>query len=409
MSEEAIKNETTGTKKHSKFSEHGEHNDIRYRGPLSYQGFQVLGWLCIVMGIVLVMMKLSIKVNPDMGARFDSIGNFLSYIPPLSLPFLLIANFSRILNNEEGYKKQLMRNGLATLGIFVGFNAFFYRYIVGSVAKLCVQPDQAMPMLVDMVLLTTHNGFMAFNIFIDLFLCTLFMFFMNYRPKKFFTGGKLYLFRAFAILPIAYEVASILLKAACADMRIVLPIWSFPLLTVKPPMTFFVFVLMALFIKFREMRYRRHCKSHADYMAFLKTNRNSLHFSIFLTVMLAIAAVADFAIMLLMMVKQAGSVEALDRIMTNAEAFYPTAIAIGFGKSWPLLLVAPIMMLYSYTRKPKFEKFGMLIPVVAIVLIVFVVIQGGYQILSVANIPRIDYMEIREAIAEGLRAVMELE
>jgi hypothetical protein len=235
------------------------------------------------------------------------------------------------------------------------------------------------------------------------------MFFLNYRPTKFFTGGKLYLFRAFAILPIAYEVASILLKVACAEMRIELPVWTFPLLTVKPPMTFFVFVLMALFIKYRELRYCRHGRTHEDYEAFLKTNRNSLHFSIFLTVMLALAAIADFAIMLLMMVKQAGSVEALDSILNNAQEFYPTAVAVGFGKSWPLLLVAPIMLLYSYTRKPKYEQYGMLIPVVAIVLIVFVVIQGGYQILKVANLPRINYLEIRQTIAEAIQSLMATE
>ena len=405
MSEGAIKNEARDTRRRRKFHEHGAHNDIKYRGPISYQGFQMLGWLCIVMGVVVVMMKLSIKVNPDMKARLDWIGKVLVYVPPLSLPFLLIANFSRILINEEGYKKQLLRNGLASLGIFVAFNAFFYRYIIGSLKLLTVESNQVMPMVTDMMYLATHYGFLAFNIFIDLFLCTLFMFFLNYRPTKFFTGGKLYLFRAFAILPIAYEVASILLKAACAEMKIVLPVWTFPLLTVKPPMTFFVFVLMSLFIKFREMRYCRHGRTHEDYEAFLKTNRNSLHFSIFLTVMLAVAAIADFAIMLVMMIKQAGSVEALDSILSNAQAFYPTAVAVGFGKSWPLLLVAPIMLLYSYTRKPRFEKFGMLIPAVAIVLIVFVVIQGSYQILHVANIPRINYMEIRQTIAEAIQSM----
>ena len=96
MSENTIPNET---RKSRKFHEHGAHNDIRYRGPISYQGFQVLGWLCIVMGVVVAMMKLSIKVNPEMLTRFDRIGKFLEDVPPLSLPFLLIANFSRILNN----------------------------------------------------------------------------------------------------------------------------------------------------------------------------------------------------------------------------------------------------------------------------------------------------------------------
>ena len=55
--------------------------------------------------------------------KVDWIGKVLVYVPPLSLPFLLIANFSRILINEEGYKKQLLRNGLASLGIFVAIRS----------------------------------------------------------------------------------------------------------------------------------------------------------------------------------------------------------------------------------------------------------------------------------------------
>jgi hypothetical protein len=49
------------------------------------------------------------------------------------------------------------------------------------------------------------------------------------------------------------------------------------------------------------------------------------------------------------------------------------------------------------------------IPVVAIVLIVFVVIQGGYQILKVANLPRINYLEIRQSIAEAIQSLMATE
>jgi hypothetical protein len=51
----------------------------------------------------------------------------------------------------------------------------------------------------------------------------------------------------------------------------------------------------------------------------------------------------------------------------------------------------------------------MLIPVVAIVLIVFIVIQGGYQILNVANIPRINYLEIRQQIADTIQMLMAAE
>ena len=99
--------------------ERGLHDDIRYRGPISYQGFMALGWLCIVMSVVIIMMKLGVKVNPQKMSGLQKTGEILGYLPALSVPFMLIANFSRLLNNEEGYKAQIMRNGLATAGIFV--------------------------------------------------------------------------------------------------------------------------------------------------------------------------------------------------------------------------------------------------------------------------------------------------
>ena len=405
------------SKKHSKRSrrrfkqlhERGLYDDIWYRGPISYQGFMALGWLCIVMSVVIIMMKLGVKVNPQKMSGLQKTGEILGYLPALSVPFMLIANFSRLLNNEEGYKAQIMRNGLATAGIFVGFNAFFYHYIVGALTKITTEPNQVMPMVMDLVAMFTHYGFLCFNIFIDLFLCTLFMFFLNYRPRKVFRGNWIILFRLFAILPVGYEVGSILIKAACADGRVKLPVWSFPLLTVKPPMTFFVFVLMALFLKSRELRYCRHGNTHEDYQAFLRTNRNSLHFSIFLTVMLVIAGIADATIMIYMMIRQAGSVEAVEKLLETADEYYPIAVAIGFGKSISLMFIAPLMLLYSYTRKPKIPKLTTLIPMVGIGLIAFVVIQGAYQLLCVADIPRINYLEIKETLREIVTELMAMQ
>lgn len=40
------------------------------------------------------------------------------------------------------------------------------------------------------------------NLFIDLFMCTLFMFFLDYVPEKHFQGKKLRIFRAMALIPV---------------------------------------------------------------------------------------------------------------------------------------------------------------------------------------------------------------
>lgn len=92
--------------KRVKFHEWGAHNDIKYSGPLTFQSFQILGWTCIVVTVIMTLMKIAVKVNPSDTQRFQTISDIISYIAELSLPFLLMANFSRILNNTDGYRKR---------------------------------------------------------------------------------------------------------------------------------------------------------------------------------------------------------------------------------------------------------------------------------------------------------------
>ena len=51
--------------KRIKLHEQGVHNDIRYSGPLSFQSFQILGWSCIVVTVIMALMKIAVKVNPS--------------------------------------------------------------------------------------------------------------------------------------------------------------------------------------------------------------------------------------------------------------------------------------------------------------------------------------------------------
>ena len=55
-------------KKRVKLHEVTAENDIRYRGPLSYFHFQILGWLCIVLSQVALFIRLAGRINPDAAA-----------------------------------------------------------------------------------------------------------------------------------------------------------------------------------------------------------------------------------------------------------------------------------------------------------------------------------------------------
>ena len=363
-------------KKRVRFHEHGLHDDIRYSGPLSFQSFQVLGWLCIVLTVVLTLMKIGMRLNPNETQKLATVRTVIEYFADLSLPFLLIANFARILNNSEGYRKQLLRNAGAMAAIAVVFLIFFSRY---------------------------------FNIFVDLLLCTLVMYCLNARPKKVFTGKKVLFLRFFAVLPIAYEAGSILLKALSAAGKVRIPVWAFPLLTVKPPMTFAVFVLLAIFIKTREIRYCRHGKTHEEYQAFLKTNRNAWNFSVYSAVILLIAGIIDLFILSFLLYGQAGSEEGVNAILASETAFKNSiGIAVGFGNSIILIFFSPIILLFNYTKIPKNKTVSMLVPVIGIGLIILIVIQGIYQLISIAPIPKMDGQALKEMLNSAFSAMSEV-
>ena len=390
-------------RKHRKLHEVVIHEDIRYRGPLSYVGFQILGWLCIVLSVAALILKLGGNLDEGLAKDTEGLLKILEYVAALSLPFLLIANFSKILNNAEGYRKQLIRNGAAAVAIFAVSSGFFSRYVVGAAGKLVTDPEDVLPVITDIFRAHNKTGFVAFNLFIDLFLCTLFMYFLNTRPKRVLTGKKVLLLRVLALLPLAWEAASWYLKWKSARGSIMLPFWSFPLLTVKPPVTFAVFVLLALHMKTRELRFCRHGRTHEEYLAFLQTNRNSLHFSIYLSVLLLIASVLDIIIMMVLMGRSAGSLEALDAAAGSMEGLMEIsrpAIAVGFGEAIPLFIVIPVVLLYSYTKVPKNKMISTLIPAVGILLIILLFLEAYYHGLSYLPFQRFNLVEMLEQMSQ---------
>lgn len=441
-------------KKRLKIHEMTAVNDIRYLGPLNYQHFQMLGWMCIVATAAVILITVGSKMDSSLETQLGSLKDVLKWIGSLSLPFLLIANFARILNNSEGYRKQLIKNGAAMAGITLGSILLLYRYVVGTMVELGLNQEQAIAFLLNAAQITsrTRVGFISFNIFVDLFLCTLVMFFLNYQPKYIFKGpAARIVFRLFTVFPIAYELISLILKIRCARGEISLPLWSFPLLTVKPPMTFVLFIALAVYVKTRERRFRRHGKTHDEYQKFLKTKRNSRNFSVFLAVMLVIVSIADMLVLVGMSVFEtaknvmmdqkaapeqaeettdpeearlsdeeiiarltesglseediaavlaarngAGAAEEQipavpdgreltdeeikqEKMNAYAEKSVLTMDAVGFGGSIYLIFLAPLVLLFSYTRIPKSKQLSMLIPIIAMGLILILYLEGFYR------------------------------
>ena len=383
-SSETQREKTPRRKWHERIGE----KDIRYRGPLNYQHFQILGWLCIVASQALLVLNLGAKLC-KLPASYTGLTGPLTYMSWLSLPFLLIANFAQIMNGQKSYRILLIKNFCAA-GAIWGIYAFFLnRYVIGTIDVINDGTITSVEALSQIMEKANPTGVLCFNIFIDLFLCTLVMFFLNYKPTRIFREKSRFIFRSFALLPVAYEVGCIVLKVLASRKEITISPFFYPLFTVKPTMTFVLFIVLALYIKTRELRFRRHGKTHEEYKSFLNTNKNSWDFSRFLAIALVVTALVDLAIFFIVTVRETSGMT--EEVMNT---YYPTAVIMGFGDSAALILLAPLVLLFSYTRKPKNAMVGLLVPVSSFALIMLLYLEAGHQAIPMFNLPRFNLQDM---------------
>ena len=166
-------------------------------------------------------------------------------------------------------------------------------------------------------------------------------------------------------------------------------------------MTFLVFIVLAIYIKVRERHFLKHGKTYEEYQAFLGTNRNSLHFAVFAAVILLIAGLLDLLFFLDIASYEVLEMFNMDKLGGNVDMsrildpnLVLGATAMGFGNAVQLLLMPPFVLLFSYTRTHKNKLIDMFIPVVGILCILIVYIQGGYQIIRILPLPKINLDEI---------------
>lgn len=380
--------------------------DIRYRGPLSYRHMMILGWLCIFLSQVSLVLGLAGQFDSSIAESSTGIVTIGNYAGSLFMPFLLMANFSKILSSKQQFKSLLLTYGGLSVAMGLALPLVYEHYVKGVAATAA----QFAPEFEEQILLLFQenvfkDGYLAYNLFIDLFLCTLFMFFLTYHFKRPVRRGWVIGFRTLAVLPVAYELACIVLKTLCKNGNITLPMYASCFLSTKPPMSFAAFIALALFIKRRERIFLKNGRTYEEYGHFLETNANSLHFSVHACITFIIAAVLDMAIFFIFaLLMTAGDVlatgEMTEQVLENHEMLTNMAIrtatvaqAAGFGESLVLLFVAPFVLLFSYTRKHKDTKMDLFIPMIGIAAIVALYIEAVFR--AVCELPNIVQMYLQ--------------
>lgn len=381
-------------------------NDIRYRGPLSYRHLQIMGWLGISFLVLHSLIELGIMIDPNQPKWVLSLNSVASVVSEFALPLFLFANFAILLDRKKTFKAQLLKFGGLSLLVVILFLLVTEHYILEVGTAIAGDKAGVQAQIDGYFLSRIRTGSLSFNFFVDMFLCTLLLFFLEYTPKKVFTGKKRYLFRMFALIPVVYEAGSLVIRILAYYGIIAPPLIVYPLLTTKPPMSFVLFVILVLFIKIRELRFRKRGKTKQEYMEFTKTRLNSLQFSVFSSIMILVTGVIDLILLIGfsafdIVVKNMDHMERVENASEQAleEMSMVAARGVagwGIGLHSSMIFIIPIILLFSYTRNHKNPKADLAIPIGGILLAVFVGIEGLHQGILM-NIPIIMNM-IQESL-----------
>lgn len=353
---------------------HNQDYDIKYRGPLSYRHMRILAWIFMMCMAMSVVFSAFIRFK-HAGGGIKTASDVLSIIGTLALPMFLVANFSIIMRSHKDVKKILLTHALMALAMLIACYVIVFRFYFTITTKYDNEAYPFMAGILETLLNSNPSKFVYLNIFIDLLLCSLSYLFLTYEPKKHFKGKKLIIFRLFVLLPILYEFACIYVKLhVFFNDEFIIPWYIFPLLTTKPPLLLFSFLVLTLIFAIRKRRYLNKGHSEDEYDEYLKTNANSLQFSILTCVVLVLAIILDTVIASIC----AGSLAARRDIPTE------TAIAVvqttGLGKCFPVLFILPIIMLFSYTRSYENKLIDMVIPVVGLGFCIYSVLETAVQL-----------------------------
>lgn len=357
-----------------------EENDIKFRGPLSYRHLRIAGWLFLIIAQIGVILSVGASagiINPN-----QTLLTVMKTAKDLMMPLFLFAAFSQLLVAKNGYKRLLITYGGAAIGIFLAFIFVYEHFFIGIMSAISGGDTKgAHEFGQELIRYLNFNGALSFNMFIDLLLCTLVTFFINYNPTKYFQGKKIFIFRSFVVLPIMYEIASILIKVLVASQTMTISPFIIPLLTTKPPMAFLIFIAAAIFVKNRERFYIKNGRTHEDYKSFLNTNVNSLHFAIFLVIAILIAVALDITAFLGILVGEMARYNVNDPNFGEYILYWAqTVYSWGFGQCVIMILLIPLILLFDYKKTYKNNMVDIIIPLAGVILMVLVTVEGLFEV-----------------------------
>ena len=332
--------------------------DVKYKAPFSGKLLQVAAYLLLIFSHFHLMSVFVQAIQyEDVPEWLDAMLKFSDVIKSTSLPLLLLAAFNTIMNKSRDIRLFVIQYIVCSLILFSIYILVFYRYLVGTFSVIFDLSIEDTATAIFDFLLESVPKFMNYNIFVDLATCSLFFFFIYYTPKN---KSKKFLifFRSLCIIPVLIVVGCCFFNYTVEFHEIVYPPAILFILPCRSPSMHLIFFLLALFIKYRyiivtKLRGEEYCNLYKG------SNKDNLVFSLFCASTILIVSLFDYLC-----------------------SFSPVMLAMGFGDSYTLAIVAPITLLFAYNKPIKASSLDILIPLISIGLIGIIYIEGVYLLLT---------------------------
>ena len=383
--------------KRVKLSERTLENDIKFKGVLSYRHLRILGWVFLAFAQIAVVLTFNAKINPYAAAQSEAWANFFKLFTNLPLPLFMIANIASIMQKKDDYKRLLLFYGGMAFGMYLLENFLVFHYGFRAMNSLSPTTWGETASLFGILLPLMGQSSYAMNIFIDLFLCSLMFFFVNYTPKKYFQGKKIIIFRLFTLIPFIYEIASVIIKYNVTFVNITIPSYVFFLLTSKPPFLLIAFLIIIVILKgYEHLSIKSGKKNKKFFIEHQKTNAHTLGVSIVMSVVFLIVAIIDFFVTALVIYLTAAHYQ------VEPSQLIDVIMGIGLGGSLLMIPIIPVILLFSYKKTHTNSQMDMIVPLVGVGSIVLVYVEGMFEVITI-NMPyMIDRLkEIIDNIAGG--------
>ncbi len=121
----------------------------------------------------------------------------------------------------------------------------------------------------------------------------------------------------------------------------------------------------------RERLYIKKGGTPEGYALYLKTNRNSFRFSLYMAIFFFVIAILDFFIVFTPIIIATNNGENAEFAMKLLDVFEGFTL----GKSFCLILVVPLIMLFSYSKQHENKQLDKLLPIVGIGLVVISIVE----------------------------------